>query len=459
MALTPQQTIGAQEWNKIIQSNVSTAIGAKLPGKFIAANCVPSFYYAFKSTLYNEGALRGLNTLLTQTDDGIPVIKDVFSDVYKNVIETLKYEMSTKDKERLSQEEQANEALVDTIINNYKDSRIDDPPEKYPTVAYIIERVEKVTGCDFLDVDTVKYPHLASLCDSLNDYTCVATFTAEQHKKWRAVYNKINKIKEHISDPKDENGGLKTDSDRFYIGWNDILETDTLLKSLKNEGSSIAFSVSTDSFSSTESTLHFESDVNVKVPFNWIFNLQIDHEHEFDLSKFSSNESSLGIDFEFKGISMVPAVPMPISSNNKEGWFAADMLKEAAEKSGKDTTGIRLSDDRYDPDKLFGENGELRRINMFVISQQPVITLKFSNFECSGFEKYFKQNTNVKFSILGGLISGTHDNNFSCTSSKYDASSNTLTVTLAPPPIGSSGSLGQQTAYVLGGTAEYFPRG
>lgn len=457
MALTPQQTIGAQEWNEIIRSNISTAIGAKLPGKFIAANCVPEFYYAFKSTLFNESALKGLNTLLTQSD-GVPVIKDIYSDLYKNVIDSLEYGISSEDKKQLNKEEQENEALVDKIINEYKDSQIDDPVQKYPTVAYIIDRLEKVTGCSFLDIDALKYPQLSLLCDSLNDYTRAATFTAEQHKKWRAVYDRINKIKEHISNPTDENGGLKTDSERFYIGWNDIPETTTLLESLKNESNSISISVSADSFSNTESVLHFESDVKVKVPFNWIFNLQVDHEHEFDLSKFSSKEADLKIDLEFKGISTVKAIPMPISSNNKEGWFAADMLKEAAEKSGKDATGIRLSGSRYDPDKLFGENGELRRINTFVISQQPVITLTFSNFECSGFEQYFEQDTNVKFSILGGLVSGTHDNDFSCTSSEYNASSNTLTVKLAPPALGSFGSLGKQTAYVLGGTAEYFPR-
>lgn len=457
MALTPQQTIGAQEWNKIIQSNVSTAIGAKLPGKFIAANYSPGFNYAVKQVYYNEESLSALNTLLTESD-GIPVIKDVYSTLYKDVIGSLEYNISSEDEKTISKEEHEHDSLVGTIINLYKNSELDDEPEDYPTIMYIMNRIKEVTGNDYLHLDTKMYPNLSALCGKLSEYARLASFTTKMQNEWSDVFDRLNMIKENITKPSKENGALQTEKNKFYIGWNNLPESETLLKDLQNESNSISFSVSADSFNSNESTLHFDSKVNVKVPFNWIFNLQVDHKHEFDFSKFSSKKSNLDINFEFKGISTVPAVPMSISGDNAKGWFAADVLKEAAEKSGKDVTGICLHGTRYDPDKLFGVNGALRRMSMFVISQQPVITLKFSNFECSGFEKYFKQNTNVKFNILGGLISGTHNNDFSCTDSKYDASSNTLTVSLAPYPLGSSGSFGKQTAYVLGGTAEYYAR-
>lgn len=458
MELTPQQKIGAQEWNKIIQSNVSNAIGAKLDGEFIAANYAPGFNYAVKQRYYNEDTLSTFNALLTESD-GIPVIKNVYSDLYKNVLGALKYGISKADEIIINQEEQEQAALIGTIINYYKESGLDDEPKDNPDIPYIMSRIRKVTGNSYLHLDTKEYPYLSNLCNKLSEYSRLAKFTSSLQNAWDSVSDRIDKIKSNIEKPSRKNGGLETDNDKFYIGWDKLPESETLLKNLENEGSNISFSVSIDSFKSDQSMLHFDSNVSVKVPSNWIFNMKVDHDHEFDFSKYYSKSSSLDIAFKFNGVSTVAAVPTPISSNNKKGWFAADMLKEAAENSGKDATGIRLHGSRYDPDKLFGENGMLRRMSTLVISQQPIITLTFSNFECSGFEKYFKQNTNVKFSILGGLISGTHDNDFSCTSSKYDASSNTLTVTLAPPPLGSSGSLGKQTAYVLGGTAEYFPRG
>lgn len=457
MALTPQQTIGAKEWNNIIQSNVSTAIGSKLDGEFIAANYAPGFNYAVEQTYFNEDSLSALNTLITESDN-IPVIKDVYSELYKNVIGSLEYGMSNADKERISQEEQENQALVGTIKHLYMDSELDDEPKEYPTTMYIMKRIKEVTGSDYLHLDTKMYPNLSPLCNKLSEYSRLASFTTTLQNDWSDNFDKIQKIKENITNPTGKNGGLKTGANKFYIGWDKLPETETLLKSLKNESNNIAFSISTNSFDSNQSVLHFESDVSVKVPFNWIFNMKVDHEHEFDLFKYSSKDSNMNISFKFNGISTVAAVPTPISSNYETGWFAADMLKEAAEKSGKDTTGLRLHGERYNPDKLFGKDGMLRRMSTLVISQQPIITLTFSNFESSELNKFFKQNTSVKFSILGGIISGSHDNDFSCSKTKYDSSKNTLEVTLTPASLGSSGSLGKQTAYVLGGTAEYFSR-
>ena len=457
MALTPDQVLGAKEWNNIIETNVSKAIGTKLDGKFIAANYAPGFNYAVKQQYYNKDSLSAFNTLLAESD-GVPVIKDVYSELYKNVVGSLEYGVSKADQIKINQEEHAQEALVGTIINLYAESELDDDPKDPVTIMYIMKRIKEVTGSDYLHLDTKTYPNLSNLCNKLSEYSRLASFTTLMQNTWSDVLDRIQKIKGNITDPSKGNGGLETAKNEFYIGWDKLPETETLKNDLENEDCSIDFSISTSNFESSESELSFNSKAFVKVPFKWIFNMKIDHEHEFDFSKYYSKSSSMNIAFKFIGVSTVAAVPTPISSNNEKGWFAAEMLKEAAINSGKDATGIRLHGSRYDPDKLFGENGMLRRMSTLVISQQPIITLTFSNFECSGFEKYFKQNTNVKFSILGGLISGTHDNDFSCTSSKYDASSNTLTVTLAPPPLGSSGSLGKQTAYVLGGTAEYFSR-
>ena len=458
MALTPAQVLGAKEWNKIIKSNVSNAIGSKLDGEFIAANYAPGFNYAVKQQYYNKDSLSAFNTLLAESD-GIPVIRDVYSELYKNVVGSLEYGISKADQIKINQEEQAQEALVGTIINLYAESDLDDDPKDHPAIIYIMGKIKEVTGSDYLHLDTKMYPSLSNLCNKLSEYSRLASFTASLQNEWSGVFDRIQKIKENITDPSKENGGLETAKNEFCIGWDKLPETETLKNDLENEGSSIEFSISTNHFESSQSVLHFESDVSVTVPFNWIFNMKIDHEHEFDFSKYCSKSSSLDIAFKFIGVSTVAAVPAPISSNNEKGWFAAEMLKEAAEKSAKDATGVRLHGGRYDPDKLFGKDGLLRRISTMVISQQPIITLTFSNFEASELYTYFQQHTNVKFNILGGLISGEHDNDFSCTDYNYDSSGNTLTVTLTPAPLGSTGSLGKQTAYVLGGTAEYFPRG
>lgn len=457
MELTPQQKIGAQEWNKIIQSNVSNAIGSKLDGEFIAANYTPGFNYAVKQQFYNEDTLSTFNTLLAESD-GIPVIKNVYSDLYKNVLGTLKYGISKADEIIINQEQQEQAALIGTIIDLYVESGLDDEPQDNADIPYIIRRIREVTGNSYLHLDTKEYPYLSNLCNKLSEYSRLAKFTSSLQNAWDSVSDRIEKIKSNIEKPSRKNGGLETDKDKYYIGWDKLPDTKSLLENLKNEGSNISFSVSIDSFKSDQSMLHFDSNVSVKVPSNWIFNMKIDHDHEFDFSKYCSESSSLDIAFKFIGVSTVAAVPTPISSDNEKGWFAADILEEAAKKSGKDTTGICLNGGRYDPDTLFGKNGMLRRMKTLVISQQPIVTLTFKSANTSELEKYFRQHTEVEFKIFGNIISGTHSNDFSCKVKEHNHDAKTLTVELAPAPLGSYGSLSKQTAYVLGGTAEYFSR-
>ena len=155
----------------------------------------------------------------------------------------------------------------------------------------------------------------------------------------------------------------------------------------------------------------------------------------------------------------MPAVPQPLSDDNKTGWFASDVLEEAAVNSGRDETGYRLNGGEFDPDELFGEGGSLRRIKTFVISQRPAITLSFTNFDFSEIEEDFKQGTDVTFKLLGGLISGTHDNDYSFSDYSYNEETRQTTIKIVPGPITGSGASSKQTAFVLGGSVGSFSRG
>lgn len=128
----------------------------------------------------------------------------------------------------------------------------------------------------------------------------------------------------------------------------------------------------------------------------------VNHTHEYELNKYADEGASLTITVEYKGKTQVPAVPQPLSDDNKTGWFVSDVLEEAAVNSGRDETGYRLNGGEFDPDELFGEGGSLRRIKTFVISQRPAITLSFTNFDFSEIEEDFKQGTDVTFKLLGG---------------------------------------------------------
>lgn len=454
MDLTLEQTMGIKEWNKSVTNAVESTLGSKLDGSFIAANYTPGFNYAVKQQYYNADSLSTLDSLVVITND-IPTLSDHFSTLYKRVIGNLEYGFSEHDKKLMNEEETCHGSLVGSIINDYMESGLDDTPQKYPTIFYITQRIKEVTKTGYLHLDTKQYPSLAPLCRKLSEYTRLSTYTNKMQDAWDLADNRMKAIYENISNPSDNNGGLKTDACTFMIGWDKLPETQQLLKELKKEDS-ISISLKTDHIDSSSSLLKIGTETSVKVPFFWFFNIKTDNKTSIDLSRFTQNGSSITINVTYKGLTMLGAIPTPLTENNAKGWFAPDILRDAAIKSKTDSTGYRLHGSEFNPDTLFGKNGTLKRLKTFVISQEPEIKLQFHNFNVSSMKEIFNTSSNVSFSLLGGLVRGTINHNYTLQNESYDSQSQTLSVTISPTPIGESGSIGKQTAFVLGGVAETY---
>ena len=288
-------------------------------------------------------------------------------------------------------------AMTGSIIDQFKATDLYDPSQDDVTISYIMQRIVEVTGKDYTDLDTIKYPQYTVLCNMLSDYARAATFTSQLPMRWYEAYQRLQAASANVGSPSKDNGAFKVDDGSYVCAWERLPEPEQLLSALQG-GSSVSFSVEASDFKSEESNFRFESDVSCRVSFMWFLSVfDVNHTHEYELNKCADEGASLTITVEYKGITQVPAVPQPLSDDNKTGWFASDVLEEAAVNSGRDETGYRLNGGEFDPDELFGEGGSLRRIKTFVISQRPAITLSFTNFDFSEIEEDFKQGTDVTF--------------------------------------------------------------
>ncbi len=453
MKLTPEQVISVKEWNEILSTEVENALGSQLDGKFTAANYTAGFNYVVRPKNYNIDSLKALDTKVDVRYD-VPCLQTGFSDSYNNVIGKIAFYISKEDRELIQKEEVEQATLVQTIINDYIACDMDETPMKDPTVQKIMKRIQDYTGVPYDKVSVMEYPYLSTLCNRISEYTRKAIFTAKIQMAAIKAERRLQAIMNHIEKPDEKNGGLKTDVG-YVCGWDNIKESPQLLESLKG-GNAISLAFMANDFYGKESHLNLKNKARVKVPVNWMFHLGANHSDEYDLSKFAQSGSELSATITYDGITVVPANPTKLSADNERGWYASDILEEAAAKSGKDITGYQLVDSQYDPKTVFGKNGTLRRMKTIIISQHPSIKLHFSKFNCAGFEKMFKEKTEVELSLFGDLISCTHENGYTVAERKYDASAQSLEVTLKPKSVFSSGSAASQTAYVLGGVAEYF---
>lgn len=446
MGLTDDKIISEQEWHEAIKKGVSAALGAKLDGEFTSVSYPAGFDYQIKKQYYSKDSLAVLDTLVVESE-GIYGLGQSYSSLYHELIEKLVYDFSSDAKEIMKEEEQAQNAMVGKIIKEYQNTYIyDDNP--YPSIRDIMNRIKEETGSSYMDINEKEYPDLAALCRQLKEYTRLAVQTGKFENEWSTADDRLNAIIQNITEPTEENGGIKTSSSQYNIGWEQL--PTSLLDKLKS-GNSVNISFSSSDFNGSNSTLHFESKVQARVPISWLFNIKAENEHSMDFQEYAGNDSVLEVSITFNGVTTFSAVPMGLSNNNKTGWYAADIIRDTSSNSGKDVTGYKLNGD-VNRDKYFGKNGALKRLKTFVIAQEPVVHLHFSKFNCSDMEKFFHQNTKVKFSILGGLISsGTHENDYTCTEYSYNEERQTIDVTLNPPEIGD-----MEVAYILGGVVEEY---
>lgn len=230
--LTEDQLKSARTWNEIIKSKVSEAVGATLDGEFVAANYTPGFNYVIKQLDYNAGALAALNTRLEESD-GVSVLKDSYTTLYKNVIDNIKYDYSSEDTTKMNDEAVKLSAMTESIINEFKDTDLYDPSQKAATISSIMEKITEKTGADYMNLDTLKYFQYANLCNLLKSYARQATFTSKMQSLWYAAYNRLQAISEHISDPSSDDSAFKTDDGNYVCAWDHLPESATLLENLK----------------------------------------------------------------------------------------------------------------------------------------------------------------------------------------------------------------------------------
>jgi hypothetical protein len=211
----------------------------------------------------------------------------------------------------------------------------------------------------------------------------------------------------------------------------------------------ITISIHADQFSKTQSHLVINKEFEVTASLFFFVRFSINHQTHSTVDTFVSNESALDIDITYPGVTLVPAEPLAQSPDGKTGWFDLTALREAAQKSGQKTTGYKLQGGEFDPKQLFQH--DLSRIKVFVVSNTPTITMRFSKVDVSKLTSVFQEHKSAGFHLFS-LFDIGNSSNYEVTHVESNESAETVTVHFGPA---SSGSVPQNTAFILGGVAEY----
>ncbi len=147
------------------------------------------------------------------------------------------------------------------------------------------------------------------------------------------------------------------------------------------------------------------------------------------LNIFSADgsQTTCEVTLTFNGVTTVTPRFAAYNVSNGTGWWFPDPIEQAA-NGDPSQSGYQFNPQ---PGYDFNVNGDFGAIARLMISQQPVISLKFATSNYAAYQKTFEEDSYWGVSILGIPIAGGEQSYYQCNTS-YDAQSSTVTVTMNP---------------------------
>lgn len=455
------------EFVKAITDQVSKLLktARKLDGPFKTINYPSGFYWGVQlapNNYYNDKSLNQIDYVISEGINGTVTWGTYqFSNMYNQLLNAITYVVSKDDQAEIEADRQNFETQITSVIDSWEasmkeitDDKLEDivPPSK---IGYIENQVQELWSGD-----TRKIPN------SLNDFKIAYQKYIGLAEKSHTILSRsaqgilqLQASRINTEEPTKVNGGMRTDDSSYFVGFNDIPHQSTINNGLKTTSNKISIKMNLQNFSSTECDLKVEGGAKVSVPIADILSFSIGASAQYDLRKYTSSFTSLDITMVYTGVTFIGSTPKPLSKDRKTGWYDNLILDEVVHNANKSNTvtGFQLQGHEFSVDEYFGEGKKFSRIKTLVISQQPIITIKFKNSEITNVMTDFKEKAKIKLNVLGFDVGGSVSEKFEISTVDNDKKTGVVTITLGPPePVGTT-PMKESTAYIIGGVASYPP--
>jgi hypothetical protein len=228
----------------------------------------------------------------------------------------------------------------------------------------------------------------------------------------------------------------------------DIAESTAVIQNnlLPATGTGKSFSVSLDvsNYSSTEVQVSASGRASIGNS-NFFLGFHASGGVSYNMYDFASNLTTCTINMTFNGVTTVTPKPSSYDISTGSGWWNPDPIQDAANPS-TDQSGYKFSPT---PSYNFGINGNFGTLSRIMISQQPIISLTYSNANYAAFQSIFKESSSWGISFLGIPLGGGSQSYYKCITTQ-DSQKQTVTVTMTPVGNTTPVSATSQLAYVVG---------
>lgn len=449
-----------QAYIKSIEDQITTLLAAKLDGQFKMVNYPPGFNYGITygaNAYWNKATLQDIDTLLGTADSGMTDLTGAgFSNLYAQIMSAVTFSFSTHDQNTLNAQDTAAAAQINSILTAFTNASgtFSNPLPFGGKLQDVFNQLTKQFGSLDKLPDT-----LSELRNAIATYKSMAADSYALHNRWYAATARIVAAQANTVSPSAANGGMQVDASSFYVGYtpNKLPTANQLLGSLNTPGNAVDVEINIFSFSSHGAQVKVSGSAGFDIPIADILGISVSGSASYDLSRYASSLTDITIELKYPGVTLCGSMPSVLSTDNKEGWYANDILQEVVANADQDATGYRLQGSEFDVDKLFGAGCAFSRLKTFIISQQPTMTLTFTNAEASQITSDFKSKASISVDLFGLFSIGGASASYAVQDVDAESHSGSVIVTFGPPKPSGTIPLQQQVAYVLGGVAAYPP--
>ncbi|GAA2158651.1 MULTISPECIES: hypothetical protein [Glycomyces] len=453
-------TAAQQAFSDELEGKIGDFLGTKLDGKFSTVSYPAGFNYGITygpNAYYNAATLQDLDSLLGTSSSGqLQIGTDRFSTLYRNVLGATVFGFSKADQEMMNKEDTAASAQIGSILTEFSNAGFTytNPLPMGGKLQDVFDQLLTRYG-SFEDMPD----SLIALYSAIASYKEVAANSILLHRKYFEATALLKAARSNIIQANAANGGEEIGPGQFYVGYtpDKLPSANQLIGQLQTDGNAVSLHLELSNFSSKSTDLSVGGKVGFSVPIMDAVGINFGASSSYDLSTYTSSSSTVTIDLNYKGVTIISSAPTALAPDGTVGWYDGQILSEIASKTGQDATGYQLHGSEFSVDELFGEGGKLSRLKTFVVSRQPEMSMTFKGGNASKVTSDMKVGATASVDLFGLFRVGSASSNYSVNKVDTSSSDGSVTVTFGAPEPSGTIPLAQQVAYVMGGVPSYPP--
>lgn len=230
--------------------------------------------------------------------------------------------------------------------------------------------------------------------------------------------------------PTSDNGGLPLNTGKLVPAYSIATALPDILNQLANDNQVITLEMTVTRSTEDQFDVSVSGGAKFSIPVLDFLSLNVGGNASYFKSTLATTGTSTVVKMTFPGVTLVNFAPAAFVANTGNNWYWVDPIVEALSNGNRDVSGYKFSPA---PGIDFTSQGPFGFLQGVVVSRFPTIQITTTTSDYKNVQSTFQQSVSLGISFLGIPLGFNGSESTYSHSAQIDASSSTVSITLAPP--------------------------